>query len=49
MERLGGGLRLDDTFMSAAIRRQEEELILSEYGEKNLDILIKNVKIGREN
>lgn len=49
MERLGGGaLRLDDTFMSAATRGQEQQLILREYG-KNLDILIENVKIRRKN
>lgn len=49
MERLdGGALGLDDTFMSAAIRGQEKrQLILSENG-KNLDILIKNVKIRRK-
>lgn len=47
MEHLGGaGLRLGDTFMSSAIRGREEQLILSEYGQK-IDILIENVKIRR--
>lgn len=47
MEHLGGGgLRLDDTFMSSATRGQEEQLI-SEYGQK-VDILIENVKIRRK-
>lgn len=39
-------MRLDDTFMSSAIRGREEQLILSEYGQ-NVDILIENVKMGR--